>query len=233
MIYQYISTRIAVPSGGSYKVTIPITLLKEVWGKTSRDVRYGRSFPVCFLQSNHKVLLELPENVLKSEEYPKELKAEVKEDWHRYNRRIVVKEYDRIVRVALSTQRFDTIFEEFKERVQDMVGTYRSAFSGRELRFIETGDIDSFLAALLIEEEAEKEEELSSLLEDVRRFVDEVGEIKKILSMLGQSFMDGMISREMYEGLRERYLGRLTLAENRVKRLREVLDGVVEGENFS
>jgi hypothetical protein len=233
MVYRYISMRVAVPSGGSYKVTIPMAILREVWGKSSRDVRYGESFPVCFIQSNNKIILELPENVLRSEEYSRELKVRVREDWHTYNRRIVVKEYDRIVRVALSSQRFDVVFEEFKRRVQDMVMTYRGAFSSRELRFVETGEIDSLMAALLLAEEAEKEEELTSLLYDVRRFVGEVGEIKKMLAMLDQSLADGVISKRVYEGLKERYLGRLALAEERVKRIREALEGVGEGENPS
>jgi hypothetical protein len=46
---KYFGMRFVVPSGGSFKVTIPKEIVDQVWQR-----KYTEFFPVCFIQLNEK-----------------------------------------------------------------------------------------------------------------------------------------------------------------------------------
>lgn len=218
--------RVTLPSGGSHKLTIPMTVLKDVWRKTEDEIKYRR-FPICFIQANHGILLEPPEDVLRSTGYSEEIKERVKSDWLEYQKKIVSAKfeelYEKLAEGKISEWEFEGFFSRLRGELRGMASSYRTAFSERELHFIAAEDLDGFLSVMSIEEEQEKEEKFYTLLEEVKEIKEEVEKIKGILKLLDHNFKEGKISKKRYEPLRERFLGKLTLAEERLSKLRAIL----------
>jgi len=227
MKFGYIDTRTTSPSGGSHKVTIPISVLKETWGKSDGEIKYKKGFQVCFIREDDKTLLELPERVLNSKDYSEELKEEVSKEWLRHRRKIVAEECDelyvKLSKGQISESEFDARFSHFKDEFKQTARDHRTAFSERELHFIASNDLGQLLAAISIDEEQEKEEALQSLAEDVKKFQDESEKMRDVLKLLEQGFKERRITENRYEMLRELHKGKLTLAEDRLNRLKEVL----------
>ncbi len=218
--------RMTIPTGGSQRVTIPIDILREKWGKTDDEISH-EGFPLCFIQENDKVLIEPPERVVYSGIYPDELVNKVKDEWSKYQRRILAKRcnelYIDLAKGKITEWQLERRLNEFKEEFKKMIITYRRAFTERELHFIATGNLTQLIPMISIEDEQEKEENFLLLIEEVQRVKEEVTELKDILSRLEHSFNKGKISKRMYVMLKERFLGNLALVENRVNRLKDIV----------
>lgn len=93
----------------------------------------------------------------------------------------------------------------------------------RELTFATLDNLDKIFTAISIEREREKEENLLALLEELGKFKEDVEGIKENLKLLEQTFMKGKISKEQYEAWKEKYLGSLALAEDRLMRIKSIL----------
>ncbi len=234
MKLRYVDMRVAIPSGGSAKVTIPIVIVEEHWRKVRYDVPHDKkagkcidSFPICFIQEDGKVLIEPPENILKSEDYSEELKSQINTDWLKHQRKVIAKEWDEIYVSFAKGQITENDLEErlhtLRKRIKEMAIHYRSAFSERELHFMSADDIGQLVAAISIEDEHEKEERFLSLIEDVTDFNSQLYNIKNTLRQLEQGFSEGRVSKNYYEILRERYLGKQTLVEERLRRLKKIV----------
>jgi len=236
MDYELVDVREVIPSGGSVKITIPMKLVREVWKKAELRLSEGRvgatltfvpKFMVCFIKSDGKILMELPEAVLRSDEYPEELKRNVRARVVEYLKRKysdeVGKLFERLVRRELSEDGFRLKLDKLKRELADAARTFRDTFSERELHFIVAGEFDRFLSLASMERERVKEEAFKDLLEEVERVVDEVRRLKELLGLLDDRFKEGWISEKTYEMLRERFLGELSLAEGRLDKLRDVV----------
>ncbi|MGB9622293.1 MAG: AbrB/MazE/SpoVT family DNA-binding domain-containing protein [Candidatus Bathyarchaeia archaeon] len=93
----------------------------------------------------------------------------------------------------------------------------------RELTFATLDNLDKIFTAISIEREREKEENLLALLEELGKFKEDVEGIKENLKLLEQTFMKGKIGKEQYEAWKEKYLGSLALAEDRLMRIKSIL----------
>jgi hypothetical protein len=218
--------RVSLPSGGSHKLTIPVTILKEKWRKSDEEIKYDR-FLVCFIEKDGKILLELPEYVIESSDYPEEVKKKVSEDLSLYQKRLLAKMCDelyvRYITGNIHEAELEIQINRFKEKFTKMAKSYRTLFSQRELHFIASDEFNQLLAAIAMEEEKEKEENFLSLLDDVKKLGEELTKIRSILFELDKNFSEGKISRKMYELLREKFSGKLVFAESRMKRLKETI----------
>lgn len=220
---EYIRMRVTIPSGGSHKVTIPAEVLRGKWRKEPK----GAGFPVCFLQEDGKVILETPERVLGSRLYPREVLERVREDYIRYQKNAIANRYERIIRNLVvgrvSELDFKREFGFFLSFAEGLSRECVKAFNTRELHFIQASQIDQLITSIMLEYEKDREEYFTGLLDEVKRIRDDAEDLRGLLSKLESGFKEGRISEVVYRRLREMLLGRLTLAESRLDRLRDVL----------
>ncbi|MEM2614533.1 MAG: hypothetical protein QXO15_10010 [Nitrososphaerota archaeon] len=222
---EYISTQITILSGGSYKTTIPMKIIKEKWRKNRKDRR--DAFPVCFIQKDGKVLLEIPENMMNSDEYPEEMKTKAKETYFKYIKRNTLKKYEDLstqyIEGKISHTEFESRLNKLSRELSGMVSSYKRIFSERELQFITLGELDKLLAITSIEEEIEREEAFILLMDDVKSIKEELRNYKHILGKLNEGFAEGRISRKYYEVLRERFLAKIEYLEQKINELRRLI----------
>jgi len=237
MEIEYIDMRETLPSGGSVKVTIPMKIVKEVWRKTEEKLSedrpgvlmtYVKKFLVCFFRSDRKIILDLPENVVSSSEYPAELIEKVREDMIRHQARTLAERYGNFLRDLATGRVSKRVFENEVERIlvnlREMSRSYAQIFSRRDLHFIATGELEQLLASMSIEEEKKREERFLSLVDEVKSLKEDAENIRGLLEKLDHGFREGRIDKDYYEAIRERYQGRLTLAEKRLERLRKLVN---------
>lgn len=98
-----------------------------------------------------------------------------------------------------------------------------SFLSERELRFTSAGNIDQFLSAILIEEEEEKEEDFLFVIGYIKQIKEDVNKMNVFLKNLEEERKKKKLSSHDYEILKERFLGKLTLAQERLKKIRSML----------
>jgi len=220
MEFSYIGMRVAVPSGGSYKITIPLKIVEEVW-------RRGGNFLVCFIQSNGRVVMEPPELVIRNPEYPENLKRKVNEDLLKNKKQLLIKELEKLYEGSvkgMSQWEIERGINDIKMKLIEMAKDHKCLFSQRELHFVQTDRIGDLFAILSVSEEQEKEEEFLGLLDQVKKVKEEVKRLKDVLAISKEASARERLGEDLYKKLRERYIGKLTLAERRLNRLKNFIN---------
>jgi hypothetical protein len=220
MGFNYIGMRVAIPSGGSYKVTIPLKIVDEVWKKKE-------NFLICFIQSNGNVILEPPELVMRDPGYSDELKSRVNEDMLKNEKKLLIKKLEELYGDSvkgMSRWEIERRINDIKVKLIEMARFHEFAFSQRELHFIHTDKIGDLFATLSINEEQEKEEEFLGLMDEVKKMKEEVKRLKDVLVQSEKVLTRDKLGKDLYEKLRERYIGKLTLAEQRLNRLKSIIN---------
>jgi hypothetical protein len=236
MKIDLIDVRETLPSGGSAKVTVPMKIVKE-WGKAeerlSEDrpgvlLTFVKKFPVCFIRSDGKVILELPENVVTSGEYPSELIKKVREVLVKDQMKTLADQYEDLLQKLatghISNQAFDNEVEKIIGKLKEISRTHVQIFRGRDLHFIDAGELEHLFASMSIEDEEMKEESFHSLIDDIRGIKEDAKNIETVLKRLDEEFKERKVDRNRFETIKERYLGKLTLAEKRLDRLRNFVN---------
>jgi hypothetical protein len=93
----------------------------------------------------------------------------------------------------------------------------------RDLHFVLISQIDELISFLSLQEEAEEEEEVQFLIEEIKRMKYEVEHLKSLLKHLEEREELKILEKGRYDSIKERYLGKLSLAENRLKRLKDAI----------
>ncbi|MEM5853690.1 MAG: AbrB/MazE/SpoVT family DNA-binding domain-containing protein [Candidatus Aenigmatarchaeota archaeon] len=223
---EVIEARTVVFSGhpSSARVTIPPKIVKRLKIKKGDQLAFIAGDKFVIVENVRRMLPE----ILKQEsllfvlniigqitEKSKELdmlekryvKGEVGEaDWR--------SEYEKLMKEMKELMK---ILNEIKEKVPSKF------FSERELHFVSSNEIDQLLAAIAIDEEQEKEMNFLALISEVETLKAEVDDLRDTLSKLENSISEGKISKGQYTMLKEKYLGKLTLAEDRLKRLKKLV----------
>jgi len=55
---EFLGLSIITPSGGSYRATIPVTVVRDIWNG------HGKHLPVCFFREDNRVILILFDEVI-------------------------------------------------------------------------------------------------------------------------------------------------------------------------
>jgi len=105
-----------------------------------------------------------------------------------------------------------------------MAKDHKCLFSQRELHFVQTDRIGDLFAILSVSEEQEKEEEFLGLLDQVKKVKEEVKRLKDVLAISKEASARERLGEDLYKKLRERYIGKLTLAERRLNRLKNFIN---------
>lgn len=125
---------------------------------------------------------------------------------------------------------FDKTKEQKREELKKLnqifsqVSSSASQFLGeRELHFASAIQLDQLLTFVSIEEESEKQENFLTILEYVTQMKEEEMNLKRLLEILEERKNQGKMNWADYNEAREKYLGRLELAEERLKKLKNIL----------
>jgi len=233
---EYIGLReVIVVSSGSVKVTIPKKIVREVWRKSEEKLTdegkilksFVKKFLVCFIKTDDKILLDLPEKIVKSKDYPDEVIEKLKEDMCEYGKRKFSEEYEELLRGLargnITEEVFNAKLRPFVVKLTEDAKRFKQLFSERELHFISKGQVQSLLLSLLLKNEEEKEEEFKILLQSIQQIIDERNNLENLLEKLEERREEGVLSQRSYEILRERFRGEHALIERRVDKLKNVI----------
>lgn len=148
-----------------------------------------------------------------------QLCKQISEDHVRYiNGEIDHKEYWR--RLRAKEEELRKLSEIFKQIYSKLP---KGLLSERELHFLSMDRLDQLMAVVSMEEEKEREEEFIELSEGIKRVRESINSLRALLSKLDDGWRKGRIPQKDYKVLRERYIGKLTLAEERLMKLKELL----------
>lgn len=217
---KYIGLRVAVLSGGAYKVTIPIGIFREVWKKLGD--RKPKNVPLCFMKEDNMIMIEPVENVLEKK-YPEEIKERVCEDLKKYLSRVVQEKLglliDNIVKGNIRGMTYYQMLDELRDNIDSVLKPYMRSVKGA-LSFT-PDELESIIATATLEIEREKEEEFNYILDEIRGMIERKREIKKMLAILEEK---SEIDRDLRKMIRERLLFELSIIEDRLKRVKSVLE---------
>jgi hypothetical protein len=221
MLTKYFGMRFVVPSGGSFKVTIPKEIVEEVWRR-----RYNEFFPVCFVQMDERLIAEDIEKIVRKD-YPDEVITRAKQDLEQYGLNVKAKKDAELMRQFLEgkipKERYLFLRARYEESFQKIIEKFREALKERGLHFLEIRDFEDMLFVLSSLEEKEKDEELLMLLDDIKRLKEDVESVEFLLKLLDKSWHEGKIDVELYDRFKTRYEEKLSLAKERVNKLRDIL----------
>jgi len=212
MELEYIDIRDALGSGGSAKVTIPMKMVKQVWKKVEEEPKENlgrpgeirtltspKNFPVCFIRGDAKLIIELPENAMRSLDYPEDIREKIRQEWSKYQRRLLADEWDKLCEKCakgnLSELEIEEQFSKLRTKFKEMARSQRAVFSERELHFISADKLDQLIVNISIDNEREKDESFLSLIDDATHFNNELKAIKNTLRELEHGFSEGRVAR--------------------------------------
>lgn len=218
---KYFGMRFVIPSGGSFKVTIPKEIVDEVWRRTKREL-----FPVCFFQLNEKLIAEDLEKVARKD-YPTEILKKAEEDLKNYGLKVKAKKImeleTQLMEGKISKEMFLMLKGRYEESFQKILLRFRDALKERGLHFLEIKDFEDMLSVLSTMEEKEKDQEVMMILDDIKRFKEDEESLAFLMKQLDKRYNEGRIPESIYERLRLRYEEKLNSARERLRKLRAIL----------
>lgn len=211
---ELVGVTIATPTGGSYRTTIPVSVARKIWKRDEKE-----HFAICFLKECERVLLMPFDEVIRKEDFPKELKEKAIDEWGvkalgdigGKTRVEIMNLIKKLARGEIDSRGFSDELERALKRIQDNIRPYTGKIKG-SLAFI-SDDLESLMlsASIAVEEEMEKEfKELSERISDI---ISRKNELEGLLSMLEEI-------KEIEEDVRE-------FAESRIRiELEKINEGI-------
>ena len=179
---KFVALTHATKSGGSYKATIPIEIVRDLWNKGDES-----SVTVCFFKDEEGKIVIIPlENVMK--DFPKEIRERVVKDWKRkalksFPRHKFEELTKKLAEGSINETQFlkeiDRLFEGLTSKIRkDLVHIKGS------LKFAD--EIRDFLISSVISEEGE----LNEVVKMVKFLISKRGELVKLLESLQNANID-------------------------------------------
>ncbi len=211
---EFLGLRIAVPSGGSLRVTIPAAVLQKIW------CGERRALPICFFRDGERLLIIPFDEVMRSD-LPRDVKERVYEDWRRrilgiFQRRMT-ELMDRLVRGEIHWSRFTEELERLQEKAMDEMRPFASKISG-SLAFLPDG-ADVILSAALAAQDTG--EALDQIVEELREIAEERRRLREILKHLDSADIEEAFREIIAATLRSE----LEIMEERLNEIRKLLEG--------
>ncbi|MEM5867095.1 MAG: hypothetical protein QXG39_04170 [Candidatus Aenigmatarchaeota archaeon] len=225
MSARFIGVRKATKSGGSLKVTIPINLVEEFWGKRLED-----SFLLCFFLENKKVVIERIEEVLEhKEDYPPDVIIQVEQEYLKQREKLygkIVVELDKkLAEGRITKEVYDAYLKRIFDELLQNSSKFKKLLTRKELHFIKVGDVNQYIISLFTKLEEEKEEDFKWLISEVNKLKNEVTNLEDMLASLEERYRQGKLKDDDYKVLKDRYCMQVILAKKRIEKLVHVLSG--------
>jgi len=225
MSARFIGVRKATKSGGSLKVTIPINLVEEFWGKRLED-----SFLLCFFLENKKVVIERIEEVLEhKEDYPPDVIIQVEQEYLKQREKLygkIVVELDKkLAEGRITKEVYDAYLKRIFDELLQNSSKFKKLLTRKELHFIKVGDVNQYIISLFTKLEEEKEEDFKWLISEVNKLKNEVTNLEDMLASLEERYRQGKLKDDDYKVLKDRYGMQVILAKKRIEKLVHVLSG--------
>ena len=212
MNLKFITLTHATRSGGSYKATIPIEIVRDLWNKGDES-----SLTVCFFKDEEGKIVIIPlENVMK--DFPKEIRERVVEDWKKkalkgFPRRKFEELTKKLAEGSISERQFlkemERLFEGLTSKIRKDIVHIKGS-----LRFAD--EIIDFLISSVISEERE----LNEVVEGVKFLVSKRGELAKLLESLQNANIDKNLKKTISYWLS----ARIESIDEKILQIRSILN---------
>jgi polyhydroxyalkanoate synthesis regulator phasin len=220
MQLEYLGLRWVVKRGGSHQGTIH-PLVVQHWGR-----REAHSFPICFLKSEGKILIEDFER-LQTLDYPDDTKKKAAKDYPQLRLRKFKERYNKLsgqlVKGEINSLTFENSINELLNQFKrDSVEFGRK--TGRQLmQLIDSKNLPGILSLIQSFERTESAQRLDILLKDINGMKEEEKEITELLCVLESSRKDGRIGKAEYRMIKDTHNEKLKDMRAALSRLKSCL----------
>ena len=201
MQLDYLGLRWVVKRGGSHQGTIH-PLVVQHWER-----RKDHSFPICFLKSNGKILIE-DFDKLQSLDYPDDVKRKAAKDYPLLRIKKFKEGYNKLtgqlVKGEINSLNFENRLNELLSQFKSDTLKLRHEI-GRVIRLIDSKNVPGILSLVRSVERTENAQRLDILLKDINDMKEEEKKITELLDMLESGLKNGRISREERGVIKEAY----------------------------
>ncbi|RLI82420.1 hypothetical protein DRP04_03980 [Archaeoglobales archaeon] len=211
MELKFISMTHATRSGGSYKATIPVLIVREIWKRAETE-----SFGLCFFSEAGRIFIAPLDHVL--EHFPKEIREKVVQEWAKqalkgFPRERFEKLVKMLARGEIGEREFlgeiERFFANIASRIRKDIVHIRGS-----LRF--TDEIGSMLISAVIQEE----EELEEIMNSVMSLIKKRRELAEVLESLQSAEIDSSLRKALSGWLS----ARMEIIDERLEKLRYALE---------
>lgn len=209
---EFIALTHASRSGGSYKATIPVSIVRDLWNMGDKN-----SVSICFFIDEGRRVFVVPlEDVLT--DFPREVRERVVEEWAKqalkgFPRDSFEKLTKKLARGEIDERIFLNEVERFFERMTSKVRRDLRHIRG-SLRF--TDEIGGILISSVVAEE----EELNEIVEAVRTLVNRRRELVEMLELLQSADID----RDLKEIILGWLSARIEVIDERISQIGGILN---------
>ena len=219
---KYFGMRFAIPSGGSHKVTLPKTLVEEVWRRSSRE-----GFPICFMLMENRVFIEDLDRMLSTDLYPPEILKEVEQDWLEYGWKVRAKKLRELDLQLMRGKINERVYDFECHRIHEAFVNYSKKFRRKLLecgiRLSSMPSIEDLMVSMEILQRKEEEESFYELEENLKKIVNEEKLLASLLDSLEKRFASKEIGEKNYRKLKQLYSNKLEILRDNIRKLRKIL----------
>jgi len=208
-------------SGNAYRLTLP-EQIASLWDKAEKE-----KIPVCFFQTNSKIILEPADKVLDSKEYSDEIVERVKNELTEYLWRKDAKKCKELREEYIKGKYTEVEFRKFLDRhfdkYQEIWTKIRAAGAVRGLQFAKIEDVDDLLEMELIISESEKDEKVFHTITFIQEAISDKQSICDLLKAVQERMKGGSVSKEVGTYLAKNLEKELLLATKRLDRIKDFM----------
>lgn len=222
MDLKFAGVRWATKTNGSARVTIPIDVVKSMWKEEIRDL------PVCIIKEDDKILLDLPENVMNKGFLSPEDEKRLMDEYLKYRRaqvgNLYIKTVESMARLYYEKEKFDREKRIFLNKLEKMLEKNAGIFKERELHFISAGRIAECMASIFLDLQELEEENISSLLEEIKQMKGELNSINSSIKELDLAISRGQVSERDVKEVKGVLEYRSKILKERLEKIRKAIE---------
>lgn len=212
---EFLGLSIITPSGGSYRATIPVTVVRDIWNG------HGKHLPVCFFrEDNHVILIPFDEVITGS--FPVEVKKRVLEEW---GKKVLGQNFysklkgviERLARGEIDSKIFWDQLEREYEKIKERVEPHLRKIKG-SLTF--TDELESLILLATLAEDEFREQRFREIIEIISEIAAERDHLAQLLDML-RSRSD--LEDDLREFVESRIVFELKRVHEELEKIRSVI----------
>jgi hypothetical protein len=206
-------------SGNAYRLTLPEQIASS-WDKAEKE-----KIPICFFQTNSKIILEPADKVLDSKEYSDEIVERVKNELTEYLWRKDAEKCKELreeyIKGKYTEVEFRQSLDRHFDKYQEIWKKLRAASTVRGLQFAKIENIDDLLEMELVISESEKDEKVFHTITFIQEAIADKQCIFDLLKAVQERMKGGSVSKEVGTYLAKNLEKELLLATKRLDRIKD------------
>jgi hypothetical protein len=205
----------------AYRLTLPEQIASS-WDKAEEE-----KIPICFFQTDSKIILEPADKVLDSKEYSNEIVQRVKNELTEYLWRKDAekcKEFrEEYIKGKYTEVEYRKALDRHFDKYQEIWKKLKAASAVRGLQFAKIEDLDDLLEMELVVSESEKDEKVFHTITFIQETSADKQRICDLLKAVQERVKGGSVSKEVGTYLAKNLEKELLLTTKRLDRIKDLV----------